>query len=281
MAANPDESRRNHEAEIAAAALLLGQRYSLPNLIRTAGVRPRRFRQIAPTEALRSSLASPYLTLSRAWQAQLPAIAQAYELARITGDTTAITRAVESIARQLDPLAEAQARRFSTILAQFERWHRTQWIGRVRSATGLDVSLLTTPEEVRPETETAVSWNSQLIADVHHQASHGIVTALLAAAAVSASAETARRDAREVVMRARKRGLRIGVDQTDKTSRALDRARRRAAGLGRFRWHHTPQPHPRHNHLARDGKTYTEGNAPNDRAGALPFCKCWEEPIWD
>jgi uncharacterized protein with gpF-like domain len=84
-----------------------------------------------------------------------------------------------------------------------------------------------------------------------------------------------------VTKKSRKRALRIGVDQVDRTVPAFDRARREAAGLGRFVWHHSPHVvHPRPEHVARDGRIYTQRNAPNDRAGVLFGCQCWEEPLF-
>jgi uncharacterized protein with gpF-like domain len=82
------------------------------------------------------------------------------------------------------------------------------------------------------------------------------------------------------VAKARKRAANIGVDQTDRTSAQLDRDRRDALGLDSFIWRHSPHVrHPRPEHVARDGRVYTEANAPNDRAGMLYACQCFEEPI--
>lgn len=282
MSTNPDQARRNHEAEIAAALLLLGRRYDLPALIRRAKVRPRPFRQIQPTEALRGGLANPYLQVVRAWAAEQSASIAAYELAIATGDASHITRQMARSARVVEAAREVQERRLGEVIERFERWHRGQWVGRIKAATTLDVSVLTGPGEVRTEAANTAAWNNQLIADVDRQTGAGITAALLAGLAIRAPAATARADARKVIAKARKRSLRIGVDQIDRTSRAFDRARREAAGLSRFRWKHSPHVRvPRPEHLARDGKIYSHSNAPNDRAGTLYGCQCTEEPLWD
>lgn len=279
MASQPDKSRE-HQAELAAALLLLGRRYDLPALIRANGIRPRRFRQISPTEALRSDMAAPYMDLVRAWAAQQPALLAAYDRALARGDLAIIRRQVDVSAADVERQLAVIERRFPKILADLERWHRGQWLQRVNSSTGLDVSLFTASTDVATDAQNAVTWNQQLLGDVHAQAKGGISAALLAGIAVSTPPSTVRASLNAVLGKAKKRGLRIGVDQVDRTVRAMERSRRSAAGLSQFNWHHTPQRHPRDEHLARDGRTFDQSNAPNDRAGVLPFCKCWEEPLW-
>jgi uncharacterized protein with gpF-like domain len=282
MATDPERAPRNHEAEIAAALLLLGRRYDLPALIRAAKVRPRPFRPIQPTEALRGALARPYLQMLRAWAGEQDAIIAAYRLALTTGDASMVTRQMANSVFAVDAARMAQERQLGLVLEQLERWHRLQWVARIKASTELDVSLFTSPGEVRAEASSAAAWNQQLLGDVHRQVGAGISAALLASLAVHAPAETARADARKAIARARRRSLAIGVDQIDRTSRAFDRARRAAAGLGRFVWRHSKHVKvPRPEHLARDGKIYSHSNAPNDRAGALYGCQCTEEPLWD
>jgi uncharacterized protein with gpF-like domain len=86
----------------------------------------------------------------------------------------------------------------------------------------------------------------------------------------------------DAITKGRNRARNIAADQVEKISAGLSRARRLEAGLTSFRWRHCdPQKHPRPEHKARDGRIYTEQNAPKDRAGTLPFCKCWEDPVFD
>lgn len=282
MAASPDNARQRHEEALAAAALLLGKRYDLPALIRAARVKPRPFRRIEPTSALRYGMARPYLTIVRAWEAQRPALLAAYAEALRTGETAIITRAVAAAERAVGQAVTAQAREVRTAIAQLERWHRAQWISRVKSATQLDVTALTLPGDVGQPAGAAVAWNEQLLSDVHREMSAGVAAALLAAAAIRAPAATARARVGAVTKKSRKRALRIGVDQVDRTVPDFDRSRREAAGLTAFIWHHSPHvAHPRPEHVARDGRIYTQRNAPNDRAGVLFGCQCWEEPLFD
>jgi uncharacterized protein with gpF-like domain len=278
----PPPDRQKQAAEATALALLLsGRRYSLPALIRQQKVNPRPFRQIAPTEALRSTMAAPYFDIAKAWEAQRGALIEIYTRARISGSAAQLKAEIDRVAAHVLGQQPAAIRRLNAALADLEQWHRVQWVSRVKSSTGLDVSLLTAPDDVRAETANAATWGKQLIESVHGDTSTKVTAAFLAALAAVKPASEAQADLGVVITATRKRAARIGVDQTDRTSAAFDRARRSAAGLARFKWHHTPQKHPRDDHRARDNRVYREDRAPNDRAGTLPFCKCWEEPLFD
>lgn len=279
MATNPDTTSQ-HQAELAAALLLVGRRYSLPTLISNAGVKPRPFRQIKPTEALRSDMAAPYMDLVRAWAAQSPALMAAYRSALASGDLSVIQRQVEASAADVERSLATIERRFPQIVARLEQWHRLQFTARIKAATGIDTAMFASPQDVAVEASNAVAWNEQLIGDVHRQVKGAIVGALAGALAVAAPVAFAQGGVSTALKKAKRRGLNIGVDQVDRTARAFDRARRQAASLDSFIWHHTDQRHPRPEHKARDGRTYSQSNAPNDRAGTLPFCKCWEEPLF-
>lgn len=321
MASNPDEARSRQEE--AAALLLLGASYNLPQLIRTAKVKPRPFRRIAPTEALRSSVARPYFDLIRAWQAERHDLLRTYaRLVPVRGAALSpdaadqLRLAVDQSAARVERQLAQVRRQFGPAFAQIERWHRAQWLGRINSATGINVAVLTTEGFTRPDVETATSWNEHLAGQVHADIKGAVTVALLGAMALRAASTPAegrlaeagrqrelRREARatpgalpepdggaapsaaemldDLLAKAKKRVARIAVDQTDKASADMDRSRRREAGLARFRWHHTVQEHPRREHRLRDGRIYTQATAPNDRASTLPFCKCWEEVLWD
>lgn len=324
MAADPQRTEASNRTEEAAAFLLLlraGQRYSLPDMIRVAKVRPRPFRRINPTEALRASVADPYFALVRAWAAERDALVAAY--ARLLPDAgnalpadaaAQLIRAVDDAAARVDRELAQVRQQFPEAFRRLDQWHRVQWVNRIRAATTIDVAMFTEPGETRGVVDNAVAWNQQMLGQVHADMRGAVTAALLGGIAIRAAATPAQRKAlagelareaqREarttgspapvpdlpesitdlldkVLGKAKKRAARIGVDQTDKASGEMDRARRRSAGLSRFRWRHTPQQHPRVDHKARDKRVYSQSNAPNDRAGTLPFCKCWEEPLFD
>lgn len=286
MATNPDQSRRNHEAELAAALLLLGASYNLPQLIRAAKIKPRPFRRIAPTEALRSSIARPYFDLVRAWRAERDALLAIYagELSDTgqlrPGSTARIQRAVDQAAARIE--ATRLERRFPGILANLDRWHRLQWVARIQSAVGVNVSVFITERATAAEIENAAARNEQLHVSLHEEAKNragSLLTNSLMAFLPAAAVATAFGKGMD---QSKARAARIGVHQTDLLTEALTRVRRREAGLARFRWRHSGHVRvPRPEHLARDMRVYTQSNAPNDRAGVLFGCQCWEEPLFD
>jgi uncharacterized protein with gpF-like domain len=271
----PDEHRR------AEAAALIAIGLSLPAIIRAAKIKPRPFRQIAPTEALRSSMAAVFLDIVKAWRAERPAIMAAYAEARATGDARVALRAVDDAAARVAPVVASTKSRLPDVVSRVEAWHRGQWVRRVQSATGLNVAHSTTPADVRGDIQTTVDWASRLADDVSRKIQNDITSGLLGDLAAKKPVADAGTTASDVIAKAKRRSLGIGVDQTDKLSRSMDRSRRKAAGLTRFIWRHSPHVrHPRPEHVARDGRVYSEANAPNDRAGVLFGCACYEEPIW-
>jgi uncharacterized protein with gpF-like domain len=162
-----------------------------------------------------------------------------------------------------------------------ETWHRRQWIARIKAATTLDVAALTGRTEALAEMRNASvrleQFGRALQGDIHARISSSLANSLQAREPVSAVGS----GLSDILDAAKGRAARAAVDQTEKLSSGMDRARRAAAGLTRFRWrHYNQQRHPRPEHVIRDMRVYTEATAPNDRAGTLPFCQCWEEPLW-
>jgi hypothetical protein len=280
MATEPDQHRTAET--IIAAALLLGTLYSLPAMIARARIKPRQFRQIKPTEGLRSSMAAPFVLIVRAWQAERAAIMAAYEAARDNGDTATLLRAIDAAGNRAAAAVTAAEAQLPNAAARVEQWHRGQWIQRIRTATGLDVSHMTGAREVRNDIEDTVAWARRLADDISRKINNDLTSGLLGDLAARKPTASAGATATDVLAKAKRRSLGIGVDQTDKLVTTMDRSRRRAAGLDRFRWHHTPHlKFPRPEHVARNERVYSEQNAPNDRAGSLFGCQCWEEPLLD
>jgi uncharacterized protein with gpF-like domain len=280
MATQPDN---NHHAEEAAALALLltTRRYSLPTLIARQKIRTRPFRRIQPTEALRANMAAPFFAIVRAWLEQKPALLAAYERARITGDAAAMQRAVDQAEQAARQALTAAPTRIQSALGTLERWHRGQWTQRIKASTSLDVGMLTNPQDVQPEVANTATWSAQLAQSVHQDTHAKVGAAFLAALVALKPAAEVNSAVVDVLAKAKRRAAGIGVDQTDRTSAAMDRARRSAAGLDAFIWRHSPHVRfPRPEHVARDGRRYTQSNAPNDRAGTLYGCQCWEEPAF-
>lgn len=281
MASAPP-STDDRRKEAAALALLVGSmgkpiyRYDLPALVKAHGIRPRPFRQIRPTLALKADLAAPYFDVTRGWAGEVDALLAAYE----RGGAMAVQAQLGVSTARLDALVATAKRRFPAIVDRIERWHRQQWLSRVRASTGLDVSLVTQPGDVAEPVSATTAWNGALLDDVHRQTGGRVAAALLGGAAAAVPVSEVRARVAEVIAKARKRAGAVGDDQVDKLSRAMDRARREAAGIVLYQWNHTPQRHPRDWHKARDGKTFAENEIPaGDRVGEQPFCKCYATPI--
>ena len=278
MASQPDDHRTAET--IIAAALLAGALYSLPAMVARARVKPRQFRQIKSTEALRSSMAAPFVLIVRAWQAERAEIIAAYDSARATGDTRALLRAIDAASERVAATVRTAEARLPDAVNRVEQWHRAQWVQRINAATGLDVTHLTGAREVGNDVEDTVAWARRLADDVSRKVKNDLTSGLLGDLSARKPAASASATATDVLAKAKRRSLGIGVDQTDKLVTTMGRSRRKAAGLDRFIWHHTPHlRYPRPEHVARDNRVYRESNAPNDRAGSLWGCQCYEEPI--
>jgi uncharacterized protein with gpF-like domain len=258
-------------------------------------------------------LAAPYLSIVKAWEAERGALLAAYSEALGSGDRSGLGRVFEEASERVDITARYAVRQMLPAIQRIEQWHRLQWLSRIKAATGLDVSLFTSAADVAPEVESATVWNEQLAFDVNAQTKSRIATALMAGAAVTAPATKAAAKERQAAQakvaseeaagtgeatttrpfqpsieeqiddaigKARRRAKNIGVDQAEKTSASMTRGRRQSAGITSWRWrHYDPQPHPRIEHIRRDGRIYSDSRPPPTQCGEEPYCKCWEEPI--
>lgn len=274
MASSPETANTasdQHKAEIAVLlALLLGQtrqRYSLPTLIRNAKVRPKPFRQIRTTQALASNMAAPHFAIVRAWASALPDILAAVPLGR-----AAVADAIERAAAGI-PVAQAKGI-VTRAVDLVEQYHRKQWVAKVKSSTGLDVGMFTTSADVSEPVAATKQWQNALVDDIHHDTKAKLTAVALTGGAIA----DVKAKANDVIAKARKRAANIGVDQTVKVSRGMDKARADAAGLDDWTWRHLdPQPHPRPEHQRRDGNIYSTANPPPTDVGEEPFCHCWRE----
>jgi uncharacterized protein with gpF-like domain len=272
MPAQPDNHQ--HEAEATAALLLLGMRYNLPALIRAQRIRPRPFRPIRPTAALKYDLAAPYYDIVRAWSAQTPAIVSAYA----NGASQAAT---DRAAMFVSPVVNVAQQSFDRIIANLERWHRAQWVQRVKTATGLDVSMFTRPDDVRQAAQAATDWNRRLATDVSAEIERKAASEIAAGTSAGLPAEQVAEKIKAAVAAGKQRAARIGDDQVEKASGAMGRQRRIAAGVGSYMWVHSPHViRPRAAHLARNRMIFGNDEIPPDDRCGVPYgCQCYEVPV--
>jgi uncharacterized protein with gpF-like domain len=232
---------------------------------------------------LAGDFALPFLRIVRAWDAERPALIAAYQRAQAAGDLSIFQAAVEAAKRRVAATVSAAQATMPASTAQVDRWHRRQWATRIKQATGIDVSMFVTAQPATsPELANAIAWNQSLAEDMHQQIAQRISGPAIGGFAAGAETAAITAVIMDAITKGRNRARNIAADQVEKISAGLSRARRLEAGLTSFRWRHCdPQKHPRPEHKARDGRIYTEQNAPKDRAGTLPFCKCWEDPVFD
>ncbi|WP_310533148.1 phage minor head protein [Novosphingobium sp.] len=268
-------------------------RYDLKAMVRRKGNTRRKsitFRTITPPAIYASDLfAQAYAPILKLWeQAATDLIAQ-YErsLREMTTDSpsqvSVILSAVENEAGRLMITLRI---RLEAWAARIERWQRGRWAGAVKTATGLDISDLIGPRDMREPIAMVVERNVGLIKSVSDQARQRIGEAVFAGLNKRAAARDVAADIRAAVAMGRRRSLGIASDQLTKMNSSLAAERRREAGLDTWEWVHSGKLHPREEHRARNGKRYSDDPAdnappPEDRPGELPFCGCTERAVLD
>ena len=292
-------------------------RYDLAQLTRRTnpGIRRRSIviRDVVPPGTLATDLyRGAYMPVIDLWQRAVEAIVEEYSrtLGSITSDARSANEAGESPqlhARLNDSPSDIQARidaassEFERLFLQLtaaledwgirvERFQRNAWRQAILSATGVDLLTLIGPEDVRETVETYLRWNTDLIRDVSAQARKRISDAVFAGLQNRAPVRDVAKQIREAVDISRTRSKNIAADQLSKLSSALADERRRQAGLSVWKWRHSAKRHPRENHVAREGRLYSDDPAmvgrevngetvlappaENDRPGRPPFCGC-------
>ena len=160
-----------------------------------------------------------------------------------------------------------------------EKWQRGKWRGAVLAASSVDLGTMIGPEDVAEPLEQILNWNVELVQDVSQQARQRISSAVFAGLTARTPAREVAADIREAVSMSRARSVRIASDQLTKLTSSLASERRRQAGLTSWEWRSSHKLHFRPEHQARDGKTYTDADAPADLPGQLPFCGCRERAV--
>jgi uncharacterized protein with gpF-like domain len=235
-------------------------------------------RDIVPPSTLATDLfRGSYLPVITAWTDALPRIEAAYTrtLSEITQDSPADVRAeIDGAAAAIDRLVLLLSPGLRDWALRVEQWQRGKWRGAVLSATGVDLQTMIGAGDMRAPIETAIEWNTSLIRDVSDQARQRISNAVFDGLRNRTPAREVAKSVREAADMGRARSVRIASDQLSKITSSLADERRREAGIDAWRWRHSGKLHPRADHVARNGKEYTDETAPKDRPGQLPFCGC-------
>lgn len=153
------------------------------------------------------------------------------------------------------------------------------------SASGVDLSTMLGPDDMRETLEATVERNVSLVKDVGAQARQRMASAVFEGLRNRIPARDVAAQLREATAMSRRRSVAIASDQLSKITSSLADERRRQAGIDTWEWRHSRKLRPREVHKARDGKVYADTATgadpkrgvlppPEDRPGQLPWCGC-------
>jgi hypothetical protein len=243
-------------------------------------------RDIAPPSMFAADLfRACYRPIIGGWTAAVPRIIAEYDRSLPVRDAL-ITDSIADLGALLESLGEELTRLVLELVPELRDWtvryeqhHRARWRGAVLTATGVDLETILIASGVPTSLADTIAWNVALMKDVSSQAQQRITAAVFAGFRDRRPAREVAAQIREAIAMGRRRSINIASDQLVKLSSALDRERRADAGITSFKWRWSHKRHGRKEHMARDGKIYSEATAPEDRAGTLPFCGCREQAV--
>ncbi len=235
-------------------------------------------REIAPPATFATDLyLRSYRPIVLLWRERIPAIMAEYErtLSSMTTDSPA------DVQREIEAGEATFTRIFLELSAgvrlwtlRTEEWTRARWRGAVLSATGVDVGTLVGAGDMRATIEATIARNVGLIRDVSAQAQGRITDAVFRGLNQRLPARDVAREIRGAVDMSQRRAIGIASHQLSDISNRLADERRREAGLDEYEWIHSRKRNGRPEHIARNGKIYSDKNPPPTLAGAEPYCGC-------
>lgn len=266
-------------------------RYSLARMVAQSKQRPRKrtfaLRPVIMPGTLASDLyASAYAPVIAAWTEAVPAIMAEYQrsLAQVTDGATTdgaaeLSGVATSVENGITGLVVTLRLRLERWAARLEAMHRAKWVSAVKTGTGLDISAMVGAGDARAPLGTVIERNVALVKSVSEQSRAKITEAVFRGLQQRRSAADVGREIREAVAMSRRRALNIASDQTTKAAAALQEERRREAGITTWEWVHSGKVHYRPEHLARNGKRYSDDDPPPDLPSELPFCGCTSRAV--
>lgn len=247
------------------------------------------FRPITLPATLGSDLyASAYGLIIAEWNAGLPAIITEYErsLSQLTTDAAPeLSGVIVSVEAGISSLAVTLRLRLERWAQRIEAAQRRKWATVVKQSTGLDISMMTGPNDMRVPLGTVIERNVALVSSVSSQAKDRISDAVFRGLAEKKPAREVAAEIREAVAMGRRRALNIASHQLSTLAETLNSERRREAGINTWRWVHSGKLHPREDHVKRNGHDYDddaksgEHKPPADAPGQLPGCGCTSRAI--
>lgn len=261
-------------------------RYSLKALTNRAKTTRRKsvtFRAIKPPGTLASDLyASTYAEVIKAWEQAIPAIMAEYErsLSALTTDSP------EEIGQVLSATENEMTRVMLSLRIRLERWarkveafQRGKWRGAVLTATGVDISTMVGPANMRVPLGTAIERNVALVSSVSQQARTRIAEALFSGLTKRSPAREVAASIREATAMSRRRALGIASNELTNLTAELNRERATEAGLEYYEWVHSGKVHPREEHRDRNGSRFKYGEPVGDEPGMAIHCGCTSRAV--
>lgn len=225
-----------------------------------------------------------YAPVIALWTSAIPEIMAEYER------TLAMRDSVQDAPSDIEAKLEATERRFNLLsltitpsitrwALRIEAWTRGKWRSAILSATSVDIGTLIGPASVRQTLESAINFNVSLVKDVSAEARRRMSAIIYDGLRGNKPAREVAKELRGAVDLGKARSTRIASDQLSKITSALADERRREAGIDSWIWKWSGKQNGRAEHIARDGKEYTDANAPEDLPGQLPFCGCRSQAV--
>lgn len=251
---------------------------------------------IAPAMFATTLYRESYMPVVQVWERAIPSIVATYErtLAEMVTDSAAdLSFEIGQVESSLTTLLISLDLRLGRWAQLVESWHRRKWRNNVISATTVDLGTLLGPDDVRETLDVIIQRNVGLITSVSDQTRQRIADAVFRGLGERKPSAQIAKELREFVAMSRRRARNIASDQTVKITSALNEERRRQAGIQSWEWVHSDKAVPRPEHVARDGKLYSDDPAlvgddyggktvrkpPEDRPGRLPFCGCTDRAV--
>lgn len=258
---------------------------NLAQLARDRGIRRKRvrLRPIAPSKVQEGDLYAIYRDTLAIWEGLARQIAATYsEPSPITTDADGrqLQWLVDQAAREAESIVFVQTEKLGRWVRRIGTWHGDRTISSVKSALGVDIAPFVRLSDVHDMLDDAVRANVSLIHDINTR-NRAAVEAVIYDAQVNRRTKKEVTDSLAKAMGITKRRARmIANDQLYKLNIALTAYRNQQLGIAYYEWDHTPQAHPRPEHVQRDGKLFRWDTPPWDGLpGYAPNCKCRAVPI--
>lgn len=234
-------------------------------------------RPITTTRAQQQALYRMYRPVVDAWVEGSERIVAEYArtLAQLTTDSPS------DIAAEIAATEEGAIRATFDFRAFFQEWasalalwHVDRFASQLTYATNLDLRTFLGPVDLT--VEDYLERNVALIRDISDQARGRIADIVFRGVSNRTPTRDVAKEIANATGLARKRALRVAIDQTVKLSAALDRQRQFELGFQKFTWYHSQKQHFRPEHKERDQKVFSWDSqvAKDDPPGYKPFCGC-------